>query len=52
MAGVYHDDSTPAVWPMTGPGVPGILDERNAEFFRTKKVPEREEAHARVVEAV
>ena len=53
MAGVYPEDSTPAVWPMTGPGVPGILDERNAEFFRrTRKVPEQEEAYARVVEAM
>lgn len=32
--------------------MPGILDERDAEFFpRTRKVPQEEE-HARVVEAM
>ena len=38
---------------MTGLGVPGVLDERDPEFFRrTRKVSESEEAHATVVEAM
>jgi glutathione S-transferase len=42
-----------AVWPMTGSMVPTILDERDAKFFRdTRKVPERIENHAKVVEAM
>lgn len=42
-----------AVWPMTGPMVPTILDERDAKFFgETRKVPERVENHAKVVEAM
>ena len=42
-----------AVWPMTGPFVPTILDDRDAKFFReTRKVPERVENHAKVVEAM
>lgn len=42
-----------AVWPMTGPLVPGILEQRDQEFFRrTRTLPEREENHAKVVEAM
>lgn len=42
-----------AVWPMTGPMVPTILDERDEKFFReTRKLPERQETHEKVVEAM
>jgi glutathione S-transferase len=42
-----------AVWPMTGPMVPTILDERDRKFFEvTRKLPERQETHEKVAEAM
>lgn len=42
-----------AVWPMTGPMVPTILNDKDREFFyRTRNVPQRQEAHAKVVETI
>jgi hypothetical protein len=32
------------VWKLTGPIIPGILDEKDSKFFKeTRNVPEREE---------
>ena len=31
--GYVRKTLVPAVWPMTGSGVPGILDERDEQFF-------------------
>jgi glutathione S-transferase len=43
----------PAIWQMTGPMVPAILDQRDQEFFRrTRILPEREDNHVKVVEAI
>jgi glutathione S-transferase len=41
------------VWPMVGPMVPSILDDRDRQFFEsTRQLPERTERHEALVEAM